>query len=271
MRRAAAAVEGPLALVPTMGALHDGHLALIQRARQIVGASGAVVVSIYVNPTQFGAGEDLARYPRPWATDRRKCAEAGVDIIFHPEAGGLYCDDHSTWVYEEVLSRGLCGASRPGHFRGVCTVVAKLFMIVQPDIAVFGQKDYQQLAIIRRMVRDLDMPVKIIGVPTQREPDGLAMSSRNTYLSPQERTEALSLRRGLLTARELWRKGEHAATRLQSAAKKAILKGNGITIDYLEVVNPKTLQPERHVQRGCVMAAAIKIGSTRLIDNIIFQ
>lgn len=270
MRRAAASAEGQLALVPTMGALHDGHLALIRKARRLVGTSGTVVVSIYVNPTQFSAGEDLTRYPRPWASDRRKCEESGVDIIFRP-VSGLYREDHSTWINEEVLSMRLCGVSRPGHFRGVCTIVAKLFMIVQPDIAVFGEKDYQQLAIVRRMVRDLDIPVKIASIPIQREPDGLAMSSRNTYLAPSERVEALALRRGLLAAHTLWHHGERSSSRLRSAARQIILNGHGITIDYLEVVDGSLLEPVRTVRRGCLMAAAIKLGATRLIDNIVFQ
>lgn len=270
MRRASAEVDGKLVLVPTMGALHDGHLALIRRARALAGDDGAVVVSIYVNPTQFGPAEDLERYPRPWAADRRKCRDAGVDIVFRPEASGLYEPDHSTWVDEAQLSSGLCGASRPGHFRGVCTVVAKLLMIVQPDTAVFGEKDYQQLAIVRRMVRDLDLPVRIVGVPTIREADGLAMSSRNAYLSDEDRARAVCLRRGLLAARQAWRDGQMSSSRLRNAAEGIILAEQGAAIDYIEVVDGRSLTPVRQVVRGCVMAAAIRLGGTRLIDNITF-
>ncbi len=260
--------SGPIVLVPTMGALHDGHLALVKRARKLAGASGIVVVSIYVNPTQFGPREDLKKYPRPWPQDRKKCRDAGVDVIFRPAAGGLYAADHSVWINEEQLSEGLCGASRPGHFRGVCTVVAKLFELVRPDIAVFGEKDFQQLAIICRMVRDLDMPVKIVAAPTVREPDGLAMSSRNKYLTATQRQQALCLQRALREIRGAWRAGENNAAKLRATGRREIHKAAAAELDYLEIVDGDSLQQVKNVGNGCVALGAIRLGKTRLIDNL---
>jgi pantoate--beta-alanine ligase len=265
LRRAAAA---PVVFVPTMGALHAGHAALIDRARRLAGTRGLVVVSIFVNPTQFGPGEDLSRYPRPFAADRQLCAEHGVDLLFHPAASEIYRADFSTFVEEQNVSASLCGASRPGHFRGVCTVVLKLFNIVVPDIAVFGQKDYQQCAVIRRMARDLDLPVHIVAVPTVRERDGLALSSRNAYLTPDERAQAPVIRRALLAAQQTARSGESSAVRLQRIVAGEIQKMPAARIDYIEVVDAESIQSVEKTTARCVIAAAIFFGTTRLIDNI---
>ena len=189
-----------MVLVPTMGALHEGHISLMRRARKLATRRGMVVVSIFVNPKQFGPGEDFSRYPRMFSRDCRLCEKAGVDAVFHPDVEEMYPDGFSTYIDEERVSLGLCGKSRPGHFRGVCTVVMKLFNIIGPDAAVFGEKDYQQVAVIRRMAMDLDVPVRIVTAPTVREPDGLALSSRNAYLTPEERLQAPVIRRALLNA-----------------------------------------------------------------------
>ena len=265
-RRFRAQARGRVVLVPTMGALHEGHAALIRRARTLAGKSGTVIVSIFVNPTQFGPKEDLSRYPRPFAEDKKLCASLGADAIFHPSAGEMYCADFSTWVNEQRVSDGLCGASRPGHFRGVTTVVLKLFTIVQPDAAVFGLKDFQQCAVIARMVRDLDLPVRLVFAPTVRERDGLALSSRNAYLSPEERTEAPTLRRALLAARAAFAKGEHSAAKLTRIVRGKI---SGIAlVDYIETVDSATLKPARVMKRSDTIALAAFFGRTRLIDNI---
>jgi pantoate--beta-alanine ligase len=239
---------------------------LIRRARRIAGKSGRVVVSIFVNPTQFGPKEDLARYPRPFATDRRLCKALGVDAIFHPSASEMYGADFSTWVQESAVSNGLCGASRPGHFRGVCTVVLKLFTIVQPQEAVFGLKDYQQCAVIGRMVRDLNLPVRLVFAPTVREPDGLALSSRNVFLTPAQRAEAPSLRRALLAAQRAFHSGTRSAASLKRVARRGIPRG--ARLDYLEVVEADSLAPVRTARRGDTIALAAFFGRTRLIDNI---
>jgi pantoate--beta-alanine ligase len=260
--------RSPVVLVPTMGALHRGHAALIARAREIVGKQGTVVVSIFVNPTQFGPKEDLSRYPRPFAADRRLCTVFGTDILFHPKPADVYPKSFSTWVDEESLSQTLCGASRPGHFRGVCTVVLKLFQVVQPDVAVFGLKDFQQCAIIRRMVRDLNLPVKIEPVETVREPDGLALSSRNVYLSEEERAQAPMLRLALLAAEAAWRAGEKRASTLRRLVTRTIGKASRARIDYVEVADAETLEPVKAVGRGTVLAVAVFFGRTRLIDNL---
>lgn len=265
-RRFRAQARGRVVLVPTMGALHEGHAALIQRARRVAGKNGTVVVSIFVNPTQFGPKEDLSRYPRPFAEDRRLCASLGVDAIFHPPAGEMYRADFSTWVEESAVSAGLCGTSRPVHFRGVCTVVLKLFTIVRPDAAIFGLKDFQQCGVIARMVRDLDLPVRLVLAPTVRERDGLALSSRNAFLSPDERAEAPTLRRALLAARAAFRKGERSATKLTHIAKRQI--SQSARVDYIEVVDAASLAPVRTPRAGDTMAAAVFFGRTRLIDNI---
>ncbi len=253
--------------VPTMGYLHEGHLALIRRAREL---SDFVVVSIFVNPTQFGPNEDLDRYPRDMDRDRRLCRAEGVDAVFVPSVEELYPEGFQTFVTVEEISRPLCGASRPGHFRGVATVVLKLFHIVEPDVAVFGQKDYQQLQVIRRMVRDLDLPVEIEGFPTVREPDGLAMSSRNAYLSPGERERALAIWRSIRRAEELVAGGEVSSASLVGEVRR-VLEGAGLRIDYVEIRHPETLEPVERVEPEAVLAIAAFVGNTRLIDNRVLR
>ena len=256
------------ALVPTMGALHEGHLALIRRAREAAGPDGTVAVSIFVNPMQFDRPGDLAAYPKPLADDLAKCKAAGVDLVFAPEAGAMYFPDRSITVTESLLSTHLCGATRPGHFDGVCTVVLKLFNLFQADAAVFGEKDVQQLAILRRMVRDLDVPVEIIGHPTVREPDGLAMSSRNIRLTPEHRADAPRIRRALEGARSLLPLGERAAAPFLAAARKHLEDSPFLRIDYLELVDAETLQPVGHIKRPAVLATAVFYGDVRLIDHV---
>ena len=268
-RRFRARTQGRIVLVPTMGALHEGHAALIRRARKLAGKGGSVVVSVFVNPTQFGPKEDLSRYPRPFAEDKKLCASLGVDAIFHPSAGEMYRGDFSTWVNEQSVSGGLCGTSRPIHFRGVCTVVLKLFMIVQADTAVFGLKDFQQCAVIARMVRDLDLLVRLVFAPTVREHDGLALSSRNAFLSPEERAEAPSLRRALLAARAAFLGGERSAAKLTHIARREISRS--ARVDYVKVVDATSLAATRTPQRDDTMAVAAFFGRTRLIDNIQFR
>jgi pantoate--beta-alanine ligase len=262
------AAPKPLVLVPTMGALHAGHTRLIDRARQLAGAKGRVVVSIFVNPTQFGPTEDFSRYPRPLAADLSLCARHGADLVFHPSAASMYPPDFSTYVDESTISERLCGASRPGHFRGVCTVVSKLFQIIQPQVAVFGLKDFQQCAIIRRMVRDLNLPVRIVPVETVREADGLALSSRNRYLSPEEREQAPILRGALRKAREAWRQGETSPAKIRRQIIRTITTAPLARIDYVEIADASTLQPIPRMRPNTVIALAVFFGSTRLIDNI---
>ena len=252
-----------IALVPTMGFLHEGHLSLIRRARA---AADRVIVSIFVNPTQFAPDEDFEAYPRDLKRDEALCRQEGADAVFYPGADELYPDDFSTWVEETALSHGLCGASRPGHFRGVATIVAKLFNACLPDLAVFGQKDAQQALIIQRMVRDLHFPVEIDVAPIVREPDGLAMSSRNTYLSPEERERALSLSQGLAAAQNAYEKGEREAIQLRELVGKQ-LRDADAEIDYVELVSRQTLQPLTYVDQPALLAVAVRIGKTRLIDN----
>lgn len=271
MARLAAAWTRPVALVPTMGALHAGHLALIAQARRVVGNQGLVVVSIFVNPLQFGPAEDLSRYPRPLRRDLALCRECGVDLVFYPGAAEMYAPGQSITVSETLLSAGLCGGSRPGHFSGVCTVVAKLFNLVRPTAAVFGRKDYQQLAIIRRMVRDLNFPVRIVPVETVREPDGLALSSRNMYLQPEERAQAPVLRRALLLAAEKVKAGERDAGRLRGAIAKEIAGSSLARVDYAEIVDEETLQSIRRIEKPALIALAVFFGRTRLIDNVVVR
>jgi pantoate--beta-alanine ligase len=260
-------------LVPTMGYLHAGHMSLVHRARRLVGGRGQVVVSIYVNPTQFSPQEDLSRYPRDMARDARLCREAEVDVIFAPDDEQMYprgeAGGFSTFVAEESLSRSMEGQSRPTHFRGVTTVVAKLFNIVQPWMAVFGAKDYQQAAIVKRMVRDLNFPLKIVVAPIQREADGLAMSSRNKYLVGDLRAQALVLSRSLAKAQAEMRKASRPlpAGRLKAALKRFIERAPAARVDYVEFFKPDTLVPVPSVTRGIQMALAVYIGKTRLIDN----
>jgi pantoate--beta-alanine ligase len=251
-----------------MGALHRGHLELIRIAREAAGREGEVAVSIFVNPLQFAPGGDYEKYPRPEKDDAEICQSAGVDILFRPSPDEMYAADSSVAIEENSLSATLCGKSRPGHFRGVCTVVAKLFHILAPDAAVFGEKDFQQLAIIRRMVRDLNFQIEIIGAPTVREPDGLACSSRNQYLSVAERQQALALRAALVEGSRLATGGERSAAAIIAAARKVIHTSPLARIDYLELVNAETLQPLESVQPNSLIALAVFFGQTRLIDNI---
>ena len=246
-----------------MGALHQGHAALIRRARRLAGRSGTVAVSIFVNPTQFGPKEDFSRYPRPWKNDLAVCRAEGADVVFAPVADEMYREGHSVFVDETVLSLPLCGASRPGHFRGVCTVVAKLFLIFQPDRAVFGEKDWQQLAVIRRMVRDLNMPVRVVGLPTVREPDGLAVSSRNLYLTAEERVLAPQIAAALHTA-----SGAATCAAILKKGRRLLGEIPGARVDYLELVDAETLEPARSFCRPLRLATAVFLGRTRLIDNV---
>jgi len=255
-------------LVPTMGALHRGHLELIRIARAAARDKGEVAVSIFVNPLQFGPGGDYEKYPRPETDDDEFCRSAGVDLLFRPAPDEMYAAHFSVAIEETLLSTTLCGKSRPGHFRGVCTVVAKLFNILAPDAAVFGEKDFQQLAIIRRMVRDLNFPIEIIGAPTVREIDGLAFSSRNQYLNASERQQAPVLRAALVEGARLAAGGERSAVVVLAAARKVIDTAPLARIDYLELVNAATLQPIEHVQPNSLIALAVFFGQTRLIDNI---
>jgi pantoate--beta-alanine ligase len=255
-------------LVPTMGALHRGHGELIRLAREAAGEEGEVAVSIFVNPLQFAPGGDYEKYPRPDSEDDEFCRQAGVDILFRPTVEEMYAADFSMSVEENSLSNELCGRSRPGHFRGVCTVVAKLFHILTPQAAVFGEKDFQQLAIIRRMVRDLNFPIEIIGAPTVRETDGLASSSRNQYLSAAERAEAPVLQRALQEARRLAASGERSAPVILEAASNVIASAPLARIDYLEIVNSETLQPVSVAGPDSLIAVAAFFGQTRLIDNL---
>lgn len=253
----------PLVLVPTMGAFHAGHLSLMQRAREIAGPQGTVVVSIFVNPIQFDRASDLAAYPRPMASDLADCEAAGVDVVFTPAADSMYFPDRSITVTESLLSRDLCGATRPGHFDGVCTVVLKLFNLTQCDSAVFGEKDFQQLAIIRQMVRDLDVPVEIISSATVREPDGLAMSSRNVRLTPAQRADAPRIRQALLAAAD-----HDSPAEILGTARSAIEQSPLARVDYLSVVDAESLQPVASLARPAVLATAVFYGDVRLIDHI---
>ena len=253
-------------LVPTMGYLHEGHKSLIDKA---VAENDRVVVSVFVNPIQFGPSEDLASYPRDLERDAELCEKAGANVIFHPEDSEMYFDDFCTYVYMDDLTKGLCGKTRPTHFRGVCTVVSKLFHIVAPDRAYFGQKDAQQLAVIRRMVRDLNFDLEIVGCPIVREEDGLAKSSRNTYLSAEERKAAVVLHKGLTEGEKLLEAGEKDAAKVIAAVREVIEKEPLAKIDYVELVDWNTLKPVNSVEDTVLMAVAVYIGKTRLIDNVI--
>lgn len=256
-------------LVPTMGALHGGHLSLIRRARR---ENKVVVVSVFVNPAQFGPREDLSRYPRPWARDRRLAAAAGVDVVFRPSARSLYPVDHETWVDVEALSRPMEGVFRPGHFRGVATVVAKLFQLTLPARAYFGRKDFQQLRVIQRMVRDLHVPVTVVACPTVREKDGLAMSSRNAYLTPLQRRFAAGIQRALQAAGEVIKsRSSVSSTEALRAARAALRRIPGARVDYLRVADPATLQPLDRVRGRALVAAAVRLGRARLIDNLLIR
>jgi len=255
--------------VPTMGALHQGHLSLIRLARK---HSDFVVVSIFVNPTQFGPKEDFKKYPRNPKKDAALCKSAGADLIFAPVPEEIYPKGFSTYVNVENLTQGLCGASRPGHFKGVTTVVAKLFNIVQPDAAVFGQKDAQQLTVIRRMTADLDLPIKIIGAPIVREPDGLAMSSRNAYLTLEERAEAPTLYRSLQLAGNMIKSGKRQADSVKREMAKLLYRDAPLgEIDYIEIVDNETLRPVKQIKQNTLIALAVKLPNARLIDNLVIK
>ena len=253
-----------LVLVPTMGFLHEGHLALVRAAGK---RGDRVVVSIFVNPAQFGPGEDFAAYPRDFERDRALLEKELVDVIFHPAVDAIYPAGFQTCVEVEQLSLPLCGAARPGHFRGVATVVAKLLNIVRPQAAIFGEKDYQQLQLIRRMVRDLNIDVEIIGHPIVREPDGLAMSSRNAYLAPAERQAAVCLSRSLCKAERRVRRGETAANDIVRLVRSELDKEPLVRVEYVELRDAETLEPIDNIERAAVLALAVRIGKARLIDN----
>jgi pantoate--beta-alanine ligase len=257
-----------LAVVPTMGYLHEGHLALLRRARA---AADVVILTIFVNPTQFGPGEDLDRYPRDEAGDLAKARTCGLDLAFCPAAAAMYLPGAQTFVEARELQRPLCGARRPGHFAGVATVVTKLFNLTRPDVAFFGEKDYQQLAVIRRVVRDLDLGVEIVGVPIVREPDGLAMSSRNVYLTPAQRAAALSLSRGLAAAEAAFAAGERDAAALVAAARAPLAAEPLIRLDYVELRDAAELTDLTRVERPAVLALAAFLDKTRLIDNRVLR
>ncbi len=257
-----------IALVPTMGALHEGHLSLVRIGLQ---HADRVVASIFVNPTQFGPGEDFDAYPRQVEADVTKLARVGVDAVFLPSVGEMYPEGNATWVDVEGITDGLCGASRPGHFRGVATIVSRLFHAAKPHVAVFGEKDFQQLAVIRRMTRDLLFDIEIVPGPTVREPDGLAMSSRNQNLSPEAREQAVCLNAALREARELVRAGVRDAAKLVAAARGRIQREPLARIDYVEVVDADSLAAVDRVDDRALMAVAVRFGTTRLIDNTILQ
>jgi pantoate--beta-alanine ligase len=257
-----------IALVPTMGYFHEGHLSLMRYGRE---QGDRLVVSLFVNPTQFGPSEDLARYPRDLERDAALAREVGVDVLYTPTGPLMYPEGYQTYVSVEELSQGLCGASRPGHFRGVATVVLKLFNQVLPHLAVFGEKDYQQLAVIKRMVADLDAPVEVVGRPIVRETDGLAMSSRNTYLSPEERRSALCLVQALTQARNLAAAGETGAERILTEVKANIAAAPHTRLDYAVLVAPDTLQGVDAIRGSARLAVAAWVGSTRLIDNMLLE
>ena len=255
-----------LGLVPTMGALHAGHLSLVRAARA---QCDVVVVSIFVNPLQFGPKEDLSRYPRDMEKDRALLNQEHVDLVFAPSAEEMYGRDRGTYVTVEGLSERLCGRSRPGHFRGVTTVVAKLFHVVEPDVAFFGQKDAAQAAIIRQMVRDLNFYIETVVAPIVREPDGLAMSSRNAYLTPEQRKHATVLYRALMRVQTLADRGERRAVELIRAGEEVMREEPAAKLDYFEIVNPDTLEPVADVSGGALVAVAALAGTTRLIDNVL--
>jgi len=264
---AAARARGlTVGFVPTMGFLHEGHLRLVDEARR---RCGFVVMSVFVNRLQFGPGEDFARYPRDAAGDQAKAATRGVDLFFSPDESAIYARSPSTTVVPAGLDRRWEGALRPGHFVGVCTIVAKLFHIVQPDVAVFGQKDVQQATIIRAMVRDLDFPVDVVVSPTVREPDGLAMSSRNSYLSPAERGRALALSRALTAVARAFEGGTRAAADLELVGRELLAGEPEVRVDYFAIVSPTTLEPIETADDGSVAMVAARVGATRLLDNLI--
>ena len=257
-----------IGLVPTMGALHEGHASLLGRARAEM---GLVVVSLFVNPTQFGPGEDFREYPRPLEKDLEVCRREGADLVFTPTAAEMYPAGLATTVRVAGMSEKMCGAFRPGHFDGVCTVVAKLLGIVQPDVAYFGEKDAQQLAIVRRMAADLNLPVEIRSCPLVREADGLALSSRNAYLSQAERRQALEISRALAEARRAILAGDRDAARIGDGVRRRLAGAEGIGLDYVAVVDPDTLEDLERIGEKALVAAAARVGKTRLIDNVLLR
>ena len=256
-----------IALVPTMGYLHEGHLSLIAKAKRK--GADEIVVSVFVNPVQFCPGEDYEKYPRDEKQDLAKCRAAGATAVFFPTPASMYLPRHSVYVNEEDLSKGLCGARRPGHFRGVCTVVAKLFNIVHPDFAVFGQKDYQQAQIIRRMVRDLNFDLEVVVAPIVREPSGLARSSRNTYLSAKEREMALAISKNLSLLKSSQSSASRPTRKVGLATVAANIEKAGLKLDYLSCVDAETLEPRKKPSKGCCVLVAAYCGKTRLIDNVL--
>jgi len=263
--RAARSEGRRITFVPTMGALHLAHVSLMHAAK---GGDSFLVVSIFVNPTQFGPNEDFEEYPRDEAHDLTACEQAGVDLVFLPSTDAMYPSDSATTVRVDKLTDTLCGARRPGHFDGVATVVTKLFNIIQPDAAYFGRKDAQQLAVISRMTRDLDMPIEIVGCPTVREEDGLAVSSRNAYLNQQERRQATCLYRSLNKAMNMIESERTDADAIIDAMRRIIDEAGPATVDYISIVDPASMQPVKRIDRGVLVALAVRIGPTRLIDNI---
>jgi pantoate--beta-alanine ligase len=264
----ARALNKRIAFVPTMGFLHEGHLSLMREGKK---RGDILIVSIFVNPTQFGPSEDFEKYPRDFDRDSRMAERVGVDVLFAPEAREMYPSDHQTFIRVTEVTRGLCGKSRPTHFQGVATVVAMLFNIVRPHVALFGEKDYQQLITIQQMVKDLQMDVEVVGMPTVREPDGLAMSSRNSYLKPDERKAALSLHRSLECAREWISKGEDRARSLTKEVSEVIQSEPLVKMDYVEVCDARTLEPVDRIDRDVVIAVAAYVGKVRLIDNWVYR
>lgn len=257
-----------IAFVPTMGFLHEGHLTLLREGKL---RGDVLVLSIFVNPTQFGPKEDFNEYPRDLEGDLKKAESAGADIVFIPQAKDMYPEGFQTGIRVEKMPKHLCGLSRPGHFDGVATVVAKLFNIVRPDTALFGQKDFQQLAVIRRMVKDLDMDIEIVGIPTVREPDGLAMSSRNKYLNKEERISALCLKKSIDIAQDFVKKGITNSASIISSIRELILAHPFTDIDYVSVCNPLTMEDKENISDESLLALAVKVGKTRLIDNCLLR
>jgi pantoate--beta-alanine ligase len=271
MQRLSRQLPGPVVLVPTMGALHEGHLALVDHAKKLARDKGSTVATIFVNPTQFGPREDYRQYPRPFKRDCQLLRDKGCDLVFAPAPEQMYRPDASVTVTESQLETVMCGFSRPGHFAGVCTVVTKLFHLVRPDIAIFGEKDFQQLAILRRMVRDLNFPIRMVGHPTVRAPDGLALSSRNVYLSAEERQQAPVIQRSLRDAESKLRTQSVSRKMLTNGIRSAIERGSLAKVDYVAVVDPETLQAKEPKELPVLLATAVFFGATRLIDNILVK
>jgi pantoate--beta-alanine ligase len=257
-----------ISLVPTMGYFHEGHLNLMKLGRKL---AGCLIVSIYVNPTQFAPTEDFEAYPRDFERDRKLAEEIGVDVIFYPNNQEMYPEGYQTYVDVQEITKNLCGASRPHFFRGVATVCTKLFHIVKPHAVVFGKKDFQQYLVIKRMVRDLNLDIEVIGMETTREPDGLAMSSRNVYLSSEERKSALSLSRSLALAKELYSKGERSSGKILEKVREMIAGSPFTKIDYAKICDVATVKDVDKIEGECVLALAVWVGKTRLIDNVVFQ